>query len=490
MIDLGKKITEYSQSDVYPFHMPGHKRRFDAGFQPYIIDITEVEPFDDLHHPEGILKELQEECAAFFGAQKSFYLVNGSTCGILSAIIAVMNTGDYYLLMDRGSHRSAYNAVVLGGYEPEFVRPADSKYGFYDGIYPQDVDTLLKKRHENCGVSKKKTLKPCLYVTSPTYDGITSDIKALAELIHERDGILIVDSAHGAHFGMHEIFPDSAVSLGADIVIMSLHKTLPSPTQTSVLHIVSDRAAAPGVERFLSMFESSSPSYILMSGISSCMGFLSSEGRQLFDRFADRLKLFYDRAKNLKYLRVYRDEYDTKKRDISKILIGTGKSGLSGHELYRILMDRYHLALEMEASFYVTALSSVMDTDEGFERLINALEEIDRSCIPDKDSVRGGCVKSAGADMDRNMISVFPEPSVVMPEALAFRAEKREVLLDDAKDRISGTFVYFYPPGIPLLAPGELVTDEIIGLIRSYLDRGFKVRGLKESDRVEVCIID
>ena len=476
MKDLAKFISEYTGSDVYPFHMPGHKRQLTAAFDLYDIDVTEVEPFDDLHHPEGILKDLQDELASYFGAKKSFYLVNGSTCGILSAITAVMDTGEYYLIFDRGSHKSAYNALVLGDIEPEFVFSTDYKHGFYEGVYPQDVDRLLKKGQEKDDDSQKKTLKPCLYVTSPTYDGITADIAALARLIHEQDGILIVDEAHGAHFGMHDIFPESAVTLGADIVIQSLHKTLPSPTQTSVLHICSDRADKFGIQNYLSIFESSSPSYVLMSGISACMGYLEREGRGGFDLFADRLKNFYKKTENLTTLRVIYEEYDLKRRDISKILIGTKGNVLSGHDIYRNLMDGYRLQLEMEAPFYAMAISTLMDTDEGFDRLINALRQMDFEYAGSVHDVE---------KPDMPALS-YGKPKAVISEGRAFRMEKEEVPISEAAGRVSGGFIFLYPPGIPVLAPGELVTEEIRDLILSYRDHGFNIRGLK-GDRMEVC---
>ncbi len=470
MADLGIEISKYTQGDHYPFHMPGHKGRFDPGFKAYDVDITEVEPFDDLHHPHGILKDLQAECAGFFGAAESFYLVNGSTCGILSAITAVMDTGDFYLLLDRGSHKSAYNVVLLKDIRPEFVFSKDSRYGFYEGIYPQDVDTLLKKRQQKVGKSGKKTLKPCLYATSPTYDGITSDIGKLAELVHAQDGILIVDEAHGAHFGMHDIFPESAVRQGADIVIQSLHKTLPSPTQTAVMHICSPAAQNLNIREYLSIFETSSPSYILMSGISSCLKYLAGEGKNAFDEFAKRLESFYAETRDLKNLHVYYEEYDRKKRDISKILIGTGSTGLTGYELYEILDEKYHLKLEMAASFYVTALSSVMDSEEGFERLSLALHEIDESFS--SSNVAGG------------KLSPYPAPVTVSPMGSAFRSPKESVSLESALNRVSGGFVFLYPPGIPVLAPGELVTEEILKLIEQYIDMGFDIRGLTIKDNI------
>ena len=509
MADLGIEISKYTQGDHYPFHMPGHKGRFDPGFKAYDVDITEVEPFDDLHHPHGILKDLQAECAGFFGAAESFYLVNGSTCGILSAITAVMDTGDFYLLLDRGSHKSAYNAVLLKDIRPEFVFSKESRYGFYEGIYPQDVDTLLKKRQQKVGKSEKKTLKPCLYVTSPTYDGITSDIGKLAELLHAQDGFLIVDEAHGAHFGMHDIFPESAVRQGADIVIQSLHKTLPSPTQTAVMHICSPAAQNLNIREYLSIFETSSPSYILMSGISSCLKYLAGEGKNAFDEFAKRLESFYAETRDLKNLHVYYEEYDGKKRDISKILIGTGSTGLTGYELYEILDEKYHLKLEMAASFYVTALSSVMDSEEGFERLSLALHEIDESFNLDSMNevsvglTVGDAVIGQGDSSDNNLVrqqdeklvdnflhkfgrrlNPYPAPVTVSLMGSAFRSPKESVSLESALNRVSGGFVFLYPPGIPVLAPGELVTEEILKLIEQYIDMGFDIRGLTIKDNI------
>ncbi len=486
MVDLGKRIEEYTQSDFYPFHMPGHKRRFDPGFDAYAVDITEIDPFDDLHHPRGILRELQSDCAKIFRAKESFLLVNGTSCGVLAAITAVMDKGEFFLLMDRGSHKSAYNAVMLSDLEPEYVISRGSKYGFYEGVYPQDVDNLLKKRQKKSTESGKKTFKPCLFVTSPTYDGITSDIEKLAELIHKYDGFLIVDEAHGAHFGMHDIFPDSAVVQGADIVIQGLHKTLPSPTQTSVLHICSDRARELDIARYLEVFESSSPSYILMSGISSCLNFLNTGGKERFDAFAKRLNSFYEKTRKPKNLHIYYDEYDRKRRDISKILIGVGSTGLTGYELYELLADRYHLRLEMAASFYVTALTSVMDSDEGFERLLQAVSEIDRDHAGGSDSFKGRGSDNISYEDDRIF---YPDPVIDRSMRSAYRSQKENVTMDEAVGRVSRRFVFLYPPGIPVLAPGEVVTEEIVGIISCYREIGFDVRGLSETEpvTVEVC---
>lgn len=231
--NLLKRLKEYGDSDFYPFHMPGHKRQYRDPFlsefpNPFSIDITEINGFDNLHHPEGILKDSMEWAAEIYGSDKTYYLVNGSSCGILSAISATVDSRGT-ILMSRNCHKSAFHGVFLNQLNAKYIYPQFiSEMGLQGGILAEDVEGLLKKYPDIDAV----------LVVSPTYDGVVSDIKAIAQVVHRFGVPLIVDEAHGAHFsfGKNNGFPVSALDLGADIVIQSLHKTLPSLTQTALLH--------------------------------------------------------------------------------------------------------------------------------------------------------------------------------------------------------------------------------------------------------------
>ena len=217
---IEQKLKALAQSDVYPFHMPGHKRQL-SGFFPYEFDITEIEEFDNLHHAKGLLLEAQQYAAQMYQSWKAYYLVNGSTCGILAAISAVTTKGGR-ILVARNCHKAVYNAIYLRGLKAEYVYPVATHYGIQGQIQATDVERKLVEKPDI----------QAIVITSPTYDGLVSDIRAIADLAHTHGIPLIVDEAHGAHFGLDEAFPDNATVLGADAVIMSVHKTLPAPTQT------------------------------------------------------------------------------------------------------------------------------------------------------------------------------------------------------------------------------------------------------------------
>ena len=250
-VPLLERLSTYAASDVYPFHMPGHKRQVKMGItsapNPFSVDITEIDGFDNLHHAEDILKESMNSAAAVYGADRSWYLVNGSTCGILAAIAAAVKPGEK-ILMARNSHKSAYHAVILNQLEPVYLYPEEvPEFQIPGGIEPEQVERALLEHPEIRAV----------FVTSPTYEGIVSDIQGIAATAHRHGAALIVDEAHGAHlpFGDGSYFPDGALQEGADLVIQSLHKTLPSLTQTAILHLKSQILCEEGGTVFIGLPE-------------------------------------------------------------------------------------------------------------------------------------------------------------------------------------------------------------------------------------------
>ena len=256
-------LNEYSESDFYGMHMPGHKRneKMMENDLPYKIDITEIDGFDDLHHADGIIREAQERAARLYGADETHFLVNGSTVGILSAIMGVTDKGDQ-ILVARNCHKSVYHAIYLNELEPVYVYPEyDEKTGLNGEVKADEIALLLEKN---------PNIKAVMIV-SPTYDGVVSDVKKIAEVAHAHEIPLIVDEAHGAHFGFDPYFPKNANENGADIVIHSVHKTLPSLTQTALLHINGTFVNREKVRMYLHMLQSSSPSYVLMASIDECM---------------------------------------------------------------------------------------------------------------------------------------------------------------------------------------------------------------------------
>ena len=505
-----ERLIEYTESDAYPFHMPGHKRQeIPDGMQrdfsdPYGIDITEIDGFDNLHHAEGILKDAMDEAAAVYGADRSWYLVNGSTCGILSAVFAVTENGGR-ILTARNCHKAVYHAIYLNRLRAEYLYPEEIvEFGINGGIRAEDVRKALEKDAMRCAgksgdMRGKRTKIQAVLITSPTYEGVVSDIRAIADVAHEYGIPLIVDEAHGAHleyaYRCHS-FPKSALECGADIVIQSLHKTLPCFTQTAILHIKGDRVDQDRVARYLSMFQTSSPSYLFMAGIQRCIRYMDSTGRDGMIRYEERLKWFMEQMKGLQVLEVLTRDICGKYRavagwDPSKIVVSTMRAkDFHGEELAEMLRKNYHLEMEMTAPEYVIAMTSVLDTDEGFERLTKALLEIDEELLKAEEK-RRKTVSETG-DQKENTVRERAEKNCKASETLQSRilrpnetmsiceamdANTGRTALQNTVGKVSAEFIYLYPPGIPIIAPGEVFTREIVEMIEAYKKAGLLVQG-------------
>ena len=369
-----KELKRLAESDYYPFHMPGHKRMsFAPGLDDAVkMDITEIDDFDNMHHAEGIIKTLEEKMAAIFGGMSAYILVNGSTSGILTAVSCTVKRRGR-ILMARNSHKSAYNAAFLNELEISYLYPKILEpYGINGGIDVEDVREALREDSDIEAV----------FITSPTYEGIISDVRGISEVCHEAGVPLIVDSAHGAHLGLYEGFSkdynaDAAIKCGADISICSLHKTLPSFTQTAMVLIDSKLINEDRFKLYYSIYQTSSPSYVFMAGIDKCVELIEREGQARYRRLDENLRSI--RAKEYKNVSIFGTEYIGSRTvygyDPTKLCISA--SGIPGRELYDKLRNDFHLQPEMALGSYVLLMTSLMDTVEGFTRLEDALERID-----------------------------------------------------------------------------------------------------------------
>lgn len=496
---LLERLTEYAGSDAYPFHMPGHKRReipdgIPGGFpDPYGIDITEIDGFDNLHHAEGILKDAMDEAAAIYGTDRSWYLVNGSTCGILSAVFATTENGGK-ILTARNCHKAVYHAICLNRLEAEYLYPEEiTEFGINGGIRAEDVRKALEKDAMHCAgnsgdVRGKITKIQAVLITSPTYEGVVSDIRAIADAAHEYGIPLIVDEAHGAHLEYADqchSFPKSALEYGADIVIQSLHKTLPCFTQTAILHVKGKLVDQDRISRYLSMFQTSSPSYLFMAGMERCIRYMDGDGRNEMIRYEKRLERFMERMEGLQVLEVLDREICGKYRtvagwDPSKIVVSTMRAeDFHGEELAETLRRKYHLEMEMTAPEYVIAMTSLMDTEEGFERLGTALLEIDGAL---RRRMESGRKEKAASETPEGLESKLSHPVRRMLICEAMDADTERTAFQDTVGKVSAEFVYLYPPGIPIIAPGEVFTDAIVEKIMAYKAAGLLVQGPADPD--------
>ena len=474
---LIQRLKDYNKTDFYPFHMPGHKRQDPIGREyedPFSIDITEIHDFDNLHNPEGILKESMEWAADIYGADRTYYLVNGSSCGILAAIFASVSHGGK-ILIGRNCHKSTFHGIFLNHLHASYVYPqVIDKMGIQGGILPSDVEKALEEEPDIEAV----------LIVSPTYDGIVSDIEKIADIVHKKGIPLIVDEAHGAHFSFGKDFPVSALDLGADIVIQSIHKTLPCFTQTSLLHVKKGYANMEAIRKYLTIFQSSSPSYIFMAGIENCIYHMDREGREKMDRLFQNLLAMRKKLSDLKSLHVIGKElagrYGIKDIDLSKIVITTYKAPINGSELFEMLREKYHLEMEMASADYVVAISTVSDTKEGLARLADALLEIDRSLSGEEIFEK---------KEDDRLIRVNSRPEVEMTVFEGAMSEKEGIPIENSIGRISGEFVYIYPPGIPIVAPGELLLPSLVNIILNYQEIGLPVQGLKDPSGKTIQVI-
>ena len=511
---LDQALIEYGKSDIYPFHMPGHKRQKLGNWSPEEIDITEIEGFDNLHHAEGILLEGQRRLAELSGADESFYLVNGSTGGLLAAICGCVRRGDR-ILIGRNCHKAVYHASYLMGLRTEYLYPEAASFGIQGSVTLEQVKKKLEQFPDTAAV----------VITSPTYDGIVSDIASLAGIVHEREIPLIVDEAHGAHFGYSDGFPEKAVRLGADLCIESLHKTLPSYTQTAALHIKRTgigekyRFDPERVKRYLGIYQSSSPSYIFMAGMDRCVRMLQQDAKvyadaetrqnSLFGKFELRLEQFYKECGRLQYVQVYprfseadrgrKTEEGIWAKDNSKILISAQRAGMDGQQLYDLLLEKYHLQMEMASGHYATALTSIMDTDEGFARLSRALAELDREEAERRKRLQQEKADLTGQEEQNGFredcsppvpVELYQPRKKEMELSDAVGAETSEILLEQAAGHVSAEFIYLYPPGIPIIAPGELLTEQVISQIQDCQRRGLQVQGMRDQEGRMVQVAD
>lgn len=484
---LINRLAAYARSDMYPFHMPGHKRRTgpeesfmnsctDSFTNPFAVDITEIEGFDNLHHPEGILKDSMKWAADVYGADQTYYLINGSTGGILAAVCGSVPRGGR-ILVSRNCHKSVYHGICLNQLKTSYVYPQEIEgLGIQGGITAEDVDRMLNRYMDTQAV----------LIVCPTYDGIVSDIEAIARIVHRAGLPLIVDEAHGAHFRYDAMFPVSALDLGADVVIQSVHKTLPSLTQTALLHIKCNRpdggcyADRERIDRYIHMVQSSSPSYVLMASIENSIYQMEQTDTAPYGKQLHRLRR---RLGQMRHLRLADTgligQAGIRDLDISKIVVSTrgtclypaedGLTGFTGAQLDDILRREYHLEMEMCGADYVTAITTVMDSGEGLERLGDALTRID-SQLTD-----AGYKPDGRKGNQKSVYSMRCDTAMSMGEAM--EEKMASVGLEDSAGCISGEFVYIYPPGIPIVAPGEWISRPILEVILEYRDKGLPVQG-------------
>ena len=460
-------LNRIKQPDIQksiPFHMPGHKRN--VNFNKHLnkigirYDFTEIPQLDNLQAPEGIIKNVMNKAQLLWNTKKSFLSVNGSTCGINAAVATLADLKDN-IIVARNSHKSVYNAIELLDLEPVFIAPAfNNKLNISGSILPETVYNAIF-----CNPDAKTVL-----LTSPTYDGVISDIKAICDISHKMNIPVIVDEAHGAHLHLSNCFGNSAISANADIVIQSLHKTLPGLTQTAIAHICTDRIDVNRFQRYLSVFQTSSPGYPLLSSIEGCIDLLLGKKDTLYSDWIKNIDYIDNRLANLKNIKafyhglskneVYGNIYAY---DRSKLLLSTDNLSLNGKQLFDMLMKDYGIICEMYTNSYVLAMLSMCDKKSSIRKLCNALEEIDLTCS-----------ENDAPALKNTQTYDIPKRCMSIREARNKRSTG--IPVSEAQGHICAEYIWAYPPGIPYLIPGEKITLEITDILKEAIDNGIALK--------------
>ena len=547
MSELLDKLDGLKENGRIPMHMPGHKRNVQllGNKLPIDKDITEIDGFDDLHDAQDLLKRVQDEAARLYGVEKSYMLIGGSTCGILAGIYAALKGRNPKIIMARECHKAVYHAVEINNLETVYLYSALGENGILLNDYTRAKGIAAEgSKAAECEeknavdvASYQRTLEEnkdaaLLVLTSPNYEGIIcKNLKEIIKFAHSYKIPVLVDEAHGAHLLLDEELKESdAISCGADLVVMSLHKTLPAMTQTALLHLQGDLIKAENVDHALDVFETSSPSYILMASVAECIEYVKNEGKSRYRKYKEWLEEFYAKCRKLKHIRLLDGEMlKGVKKDSGKVVI-LGQ----GRKIAECLRENYKIETEMSSTCYALAMTTLCDKKEDIDSLLKALRDMDgkypelgvapitKSCTiaPEKrmsireallaDGKRGeiGFI-SLSTTVDEVIVKVADAKTEVSDEAIVKVADAKTEVSDEfiakmedgetgalaankvkkadgetiytkagsaTKEMVSLEYIGAYPPGIPLVVPGEVITRELLEEIKELEKAGIYVK--------------
>ena len=476
---LCEAVFHYEKENVYPLHTPGHKggRGMDKsllsalGKRAAAIDVSLMSELDDLHCPEGCLRDAQELAAELYGSDRCFFAVNGTTGAIHAMLISTLKPGEK-VLIPRNAHRSVAGALVIGDIEAVFLAPEyDDFFGINTQITPQAVKLALKA---------DPAIKAVL-ITSPNYYGLAADLKAIAEIVHSRSAILLVDEAHGAHLGFSEVLPPSALQCGADACAQSTHKTLGALTQCSMLHVQGERIDLKKAAAAMSLLTTTSPNYLLMASLDAARAQLAEKGAEMAEAaltVAERLRESLRSVQGLEILDariLARSEIAA--FDGTKVTVKVTGLGITGIEAGNVLREN-GLAVELVDRNNVLFLLTYADDNDEINSIINKITEIFRKIKKQNKPI---LPLTANCEM--------PAAQKVLPPRQAFYADTEDVYFCEAVGRVSAEQISFYPPGIPVIIPGELVTEEIFTYCQRMLALGLPVSGPQDGTLGKIQVV-
>ena len=472
---IHKALEEQRLNRLAHFDVPGHKggrgnkelREF-LGEDCMKLDMNSMKPLDNLCHPVSVIKDAQKLAAEAFGADEAFFIVNGTTAAVQAMIMSTTVAGDK-IIMPRNVHRSAINALVVNGALPVYVNPGVNKrLGIPLGMSVSDVKQAIKENPD----------AKAILVNNPTYYGICSDLRQIVEIAHEHNMLVLADEAHGTHFYFSDDLPVSAMKAGADMAAVSMHKTGGSLTQSSIL-LTKNTVNADYVRQIINLTQTTSGSYLLLSSLDIARKNMSLNGKMFSDKMIEFANYAREEINKLGGYYAFGEElidgdmvYDF---DKTKLSVHTRDIGLAGIEVYDLLRDDYGIQIEFGDIGNILAIISGGDRNLEIERLISALSEVKRLHEREKSGM-----------FDHEYIN----PMIVMGPQKAFFSNKRSVPIKESNGMICSEFVMCYPPGIPILAPGEMITHEIINYIEYAKDKGCLVTGTQDMKVENINVVD
>ena len=468
-------MTQHLQNRVVPFDVPGHKGgRGNSELTDFLgksclkADVNSMKPLDNLCHPVSVIKEAQDLAAEAFGAKTAFFIVNGTTGSVQTMIMTACKSGDK-IIMPRNVHRSAINALVVNGAVPVYVNPGTNKeLGIPLGMSVENVKKAIAENPDAKAV----------LINNPTYYGVCSDLREIVRIAHENNMLALVDEAHGTHFYFGENMPVSGMAAGADMAAVSMHKTGGSLTQSSIL-LCGSNINSDYVRQVINLTQTTSGSYLLISSLDIARKNLALNGKSIFYKTVQFAEYARNEINKLGGYYAFGNElcdnnafYDF---DKTKLSVHTRDIGLAGIEVYDILRDDYGIQIEFGDIGNILAIISAGDRALEIERLISSLSEIKRLYSKDKTGM-----------FDHEYIN----PEVITAPQKAFYSNKRSVPINQSSGMVCGEFVMCYPPGIPILAPGEKITDEIINYINYAKEKGCFMTGTQDMKIENINVVE
>lgn len=466
---LLKALQRSAKKTHAAFYAPGHKqgKGINSRFRDLIgkaaleADLPELPELDNLFAPEGVIKEAQNLASEAFGAAKTWFLINGSTCGIVSAILATCGEGDK-IILPRNIHQSAIAGLVLSGAIPIFIHPEyDVIEGLAHNVTPETVEQALREHPDTKAVM----------MLHPTYQGVCSDLQAIAKIVHQYNIPLLVDEAHGAHFAFHPDLPPSAISIGADLTVQSTHKVLSAMTQASMLHIQGNRVSDRQISKALQLVETTSPSGLLLASLDAARHQMATKGKELMSQtiaLATEARIKLGEIPNLYVLNPKRSP-GCQHFDPTRLTINVSKLGMTGFKVDEILDQQLGVTCELPLLHHITFIISLGNIPEDIQKLIQGFQSLADSTTS----------KTVSSSLTPHCPFPISHPSKVTPRQ-AYFASTQTIPIREASDRICAELICPYPPGIPLLMPGEIITREAIDYLQKVLLAGGTITGCND----------